>query len=154
MSSQGSGAPTLLELANEVSSLVYELTRTWDARLEKAVAELRAREQVALTARQALAVWHLHEPRSMDDLAAAMACDQSNVTGLVDRLERTGLVERRADPADRRVRMLVLSEAGEPGERLWSQLDELLGAQQALRGSPPRTSVSCENSWLERSRCR
>src|SRR5688500_2873503 len=77
-------------LADEVAMLVYGLTRAWDARMDAAVAGLREREGVTLTSRQALAIWSLHEPMSMGELAAALGCDQSNVTGIVDRLERAG----------------------------------------------------------------
>jgi DNA-binding MarR family transcriptional regulator len=48
----------------------------------------------------------------MRHLAQALACDNSNVTGIVDRLEARGLVERRAAPNDRRVKMLVVTPAG------------------------------------------
>jgi DNA-binding MarR family transcriptional regulator len=48
----------------------------------------------------------------MRDLADRLGCDASNVTGIVDRLEARGLVERRAANSDRRVRMLVLTPAG------------------------------------------
>ncbi len=41
-----------------------------------------------------------------------MRCDASNVTGIVDRLEKRGLVERRVDPYDRRVKLLVVTPAG------------------------------------------
>jgi DNA-binding MarR family transcriptional regulator len=51
-------------------------------------------------------------PQPMNRLACAMTCDNSNVTGLVNRLEKRGLVERRADPNDRRVRMLALTDEG------------------------------------------
>ena len=40
-------------------------------------------------------------------------CDNSNVTGIVDRLEALGLVERRAAAHDRRVKTVVLTEHGE-----------------------------------------
>ena len=60
----------------------------------------------------------LHElevdrPVSMRELALRLRCDPSNITGLIDRLELRGLVERRAHPADRRVKYLVLTSAGE-----------------------------------------
>jgi DNA-binding MarR family transcriptional regulator len=51
-------------------------------------------------------------PVPMRELAAALSCDNSNVTGIIDRLEDRGLVERHADPADRRVKMLVVTAAG------------------------------------------
>jgi len=51
-------------------------------------------------------------PVPMSALAAALHCDNSNVTGLVDGLEAQGLVERRLGEHDRRVRMLVVTERG------------------------------------------
>jgi DNA-binding MarR family transcriptional regulator len=51
-------------------------------------------------------------PVPTSEVAKWLACDASNVTGIVDRLEARGLVERRAAPADRRVRMLALTEDG------------------------------------------
>ena len=60
-------------------------------------------------------VLHLIEPERpvpMGRLAETLACDASNVTGLVDRLESRGLVRRRPSPADRRVKVLVLTPTG------------------------------------------
>lgn len=60
-------------------------------------------------------VLHLIEPGRplpMRRLAQTLACDASNVTGLVDRLEARGLVERRALAEDRRVKVIVLTPAG------------------------------------------
>jgi DNA-binding MarR family transcriptional regulator len=49
----------------------------------------------------------------MSRLAEILNCEASNLTGLVDRLELRGLVERQADPTDRRVRLLALTAEGE-----------------------------------------
>lgn|SRR6185295_9244017 len=60
-------------------------------------------------------VLHLIEPDQpipMGKLAEALACDASNVTGLVDRLESRGLIRRHADAEDRRVKVLELTPAG------------------------------------------
>ena len=54
----------------------------------------------------------LKEPLSMGELAEHLYCDASNVTGIVDRLEGRGLVERKPDPNDRRVKRLVLTPQG------------------------------------------
>jgi MarR family transcriptional regulator, organic hydroperoxide resistance regulator len=51
-------------------------------------------------------------PVPMSELARWLACDASNVTGIVDRLEGRGLVERRPVPHDRRVKALALTEKG------------------------------------------
>lgn len=52
------------------------------------------------------------EPATMAALARFLGCHDSNVTGLVDRLEGRGLVERQNDPADRRVKLVALTDAG------------------------------------------
>ena len=60
-------------------------------------------------------VLHLIEPgRSipMGQVAETLACDASNVTGLVDRLESRGLVRRRPSTLDRRVKVLDLTPTG------------------------------------------
>jgi MarR family transcriptional regulator, organic hydroperoxide resistance regulator len=51
-------------------------------------------------------------PVPMSEVAKRLACDASNVTGIVDRLEARGLLERRAAPGDRRVKMLALTDEG------------------------------------------
>ena len=48
----------------------------------------------------------------MRDLADRLHCDPSNVTFLADRLEERGLIERRPDLSDRRVKLLALTTAG------------------------------------------
>ena len=53
---------------------------------------------------RALGVLDPDRPVPMSDLAEALHCDNSNVTGIVDRLEKRGLIERRASEHDRRVR--------------------------------------------------
>jgi DNA-binding MarR family transcriptional regulator len=51
-------------------------------------------------------------PLTMVALAAAKDCDPSNITGLVDKLEAKGYIQRQPDPHDRRVKMIVLTDAG------------------------------------------
>jgi DNA-binding MarR family transcriptional regulator len=65
-----------------------------------------------LTPQQVGLLRMLGEPVSMRELAEGRSCDPSNVTGLVDRAERLGLVARTPNPRDRRVRMLELTEEG------------------------------------------
>ncbi len=49
---------------------------------------------------------------TMRDLGQAVVISKSGLTGLVDRMERTGLVERTGDPGDRRVIHVTLTPAG------------------------------------------
>lgn len=48
----------------------------------------------------------------LSDISARMLCDNSNLTGIVDRLISKGFVERRPDPQDRRVSLICLTSAG------------------------------------------
>jgi DNA-binding MarR family transcriptional regulator len=60
-------------------------------------------------------VLHLIEPEQpipMGRLAEALACDASNVTGLIDRLESRGFVQRHPSAGDRRIKVLELTPAG------------------------------------------
>jgi len=64
-------------------------------------------------------------PVPMRELANALSCDNSNVTGIIDRLEDRGLVERRAAPHDRRVKMLVVTpEGADLRRRIKERLEE------------------------------
>ncbi len=49
---------------------------------------------------------------SMREIGDRLSCDASFVTGMVDRLEEEGLLERRADPGDRRVTLIALTDKG------------------------------------------
>ncbi|MEV0807144.1 MarR family winged helix-turn-helix transcriptional regulator [Micromonospora sp. NPDC050200] len=70
--------------------------------------------ELGLTPAAARALYELDPDRPLParDLAEQLRCDRSNVTALVDKLEQAGLVERRVDPADRRQKTLLVTEAG------------------------------------------
>jgi DNA-binding MarR family transcriptional regulator len=82
--------------------------------LEQRSKMLSAAQELGLAPQQAFAILRLKtdEPTTMSELAQALKCDNSNVTGIADRLEAAGLAERRAHPSDRRVKTLVLTERG------------------------------------------
>ena len=50
--------------------------------------------------------------RTQAALALAIGADKSRIIGVLDELQQRGLIERRPDPADRRVHLLALTEAG------------------------------------------
>ena len=67
-----------------------------------------------LTANDARALWDLDpkQGRPIGSLAESWGCDPSNATFIVDRLEQAGIAERRPDPADRRVKLVLLTPKG------------------------------------------
>lgn len=84
----------------------------------------------------------LEDPQPMHGLATSMSCDPSTITGVVDRLEDEGFVERQPSPADRRIKILALTAAGTEARRkvldtLFTPPDEISGLpikdQRALR---------------------
>lgn len=78
---------------------------------------------------QAAALLRLDAPLSQRELADCLKYDASNITSIVDILERRGLVERQVDPSDRRVRRLTVT--GE-GTRVLARLRECLLGQAKL----------------------
>lgn len=93
-------------LGKVVSRLLFEMTGRMRAHFEEVAAS------VDLTPMQSRALHHLDEPCPMGDVADRLRCDASNVTGIIDRLQERGLVERREDPSDRRRRLLVITPEG------------------------------------------
>jgi DNA-binding MarR family transcriptional regulator len=90
----------------EVVALLFRLTGDLRQRFTDRAADFN------LSFAQAMALRELDHPLPMGELAQRLCCDASNVTGIVDHLEGRGLVERRVDPDDRRVKHLVLTGAG------------------------------------------
>ncbi|MFG2222069.1 MarR family winged helix-turn-helix transcriptional regulator [Streptomyces sp. NPDC048644] len=83
-----------------------------------------AASQHSLTGAQARVLGLLAvEPLPMRRIAQRLKCEPSNITGIVDRLESRGLVERRPDPADRRVKLAAPTADGRrTAERLRGSL--------------------------------
>ena len=107
---------------------------------------------------RALMVLDTARGRTMGELADAWACDASNATFIVDRLEERMLAERRSVPSDRRVKLVVLTERGAEVrgrvlEHFFEPPPELLELTradlEALREAASRLPVS--DDWTERS---
>ncbi|MFJ3302083.1 MarR family winged helix-turn-helix transcriptional regulator [Streptomyces sp. NPDC086549] len=95
------------ELTLEVVELIGDVVARFYTDYEEAAGEH------ALTGAQARLLSLLSlEPLPMRKLAQKLKCEPSNVTGIVDRLEARGLVERRPDPADRRVKLAAPTDEG------------------------------------------
>src|SRR5262245_2823567 len=75
---------------------------------------LAVAQEFGLAPQQAFALMNLQpdEPLKLSDLAGKLRCDNSNVTGIADRLEAAGLAQRVPHPTDRRVKTLLLTEQG------------------------------------------
>lgn len=105
-------------LTREVVELIGTVVTRYHEEYEEAAAAH------ALTGAQARVLGLLAlEPTPMRKIAEQLKCEPSNVTGIIDRLESRGLVERRPDPADRRVKVAAPTDEGrETARRLRDSL--------------------------------
>jgi DNA-binding MarR family transcriptional regulator len=103
--------------------LIARLARTVKARLERALAPLgvRVRHLVALS------YLRDHGPTPQGALGDGLRIDPSNLVGLLNDLDRQGLVVRRRDAADRRRHIVELSPRGRQllDEDVQRSLDEV-----------------------------
>jgi DNA-binding MarR family transcriptional regulator len=60
-----------------------------------------------------LGIMEPSEPIPMNAISCFLACDASNVTGIVDRLLAGNYIQRHENPSDRRVKMISLTKSGE-----------------------------------------
>jgi len=90
----------------------------------------------ALTGAQAKVLGLLRRgPLPMRQIAQTLSCEPSNITGIVDRLEARGLVERQPDPADRRIKRV---QATSTGTAAYAELRQSLGlAREPLAALAP-----------------
>lgn len=86
-------------------------------RLIRAVSidSVKMSRQFSLTAPQSGVLRSLSRsgPVSSADLSRELCVTPSNITGIIDRLEKKGLVQRTRKEGDRRVSLIQLTEAGE-----------------------------------------
>ncbi len=98
-----------LELINNISDFLSQ------SFLELDEGERQLMKHFGLTLTQYWALVHLKdgEGHSLTELAELLICDKSNVTSLVDKLEKSGLAERKAGKnGDRRYIRVVLTPQG------------------------------------------
>ena len=124
-----------MTVAREAQELFFEIGMAQRTRVATALGAL------GLTFAQAHALRLLdpERPLPMNALAELLVCDASNVTGIADRLEARGLIERQSAGGDRRVKVLALTRAGrEARTRVSELMSEPPAAITALSESDQR----------------
>jgi DNA-binding MarR family transcriptional regulator len=76
--------------------------------------------------------------RPFKDLAQALTCTRATITGIVDTLERKGLVSRAPHPSDRRSQLVQLTQAGRELQRSIPDLERMFNG--CCAGLEPRES--------------
>lgn len=119
--------------AEAIMEQVAELTRRLTDYGESRIAGL------GLTVPQAMLLRELGSPLAMNKVAGRLHCDASNVTGIVDRLEGRGLVERRVRAGDRRVKEIALTPEG---RRVKRQIDAMLEGTPGIGALSPKDQAA------------
>lgn len=104
---------------HELWALIIESLRGWEERVTAAAAAAGLSPVSAWT----LVQLDPDHPISQKELAARLHCNPSTVVDPTDRLEESSLVVRKANPADRRVNVLVITPRG---KRVRNELIERL----------------------------
>ena len=112
----------------EIVRRLMDLSRSLASHYDAKLAELN------LTLPQAMLLRQLGDTLQMNEAADKLHCDPSNVTGIVDRLESRGLIERQHLTTDRRVKHLALTPAG---RRLRRRVDAILSAAPGVSDLGP-----------------
>ncbi len=101
-------------------SIGYWLTITTQA-LHRRMSERLAGDGITYRQMQVLAWLKLHGQLSQGVLARKMFVEPPTLVRILDRLEQAGWIERIDDPADRRRRLLRMTELAEP---VWERIAE------------------------------
>jgi DNA-binding MarR family transcriptional regulator len=93
--------------------LIY-LLFTAQQKLRTHLKKMMTKENVRVTTAQAGILFLLKQKdgRTMSELSQILSIDNSTITGLVDRLEKTGLVRRNASAHDRRASHVFINPQG------------------------------------------
>jgi DNA-binding MarR family transcriptional regulator len=94
--------------AQELWALIVQSLAAWEERVTEAAGAAR----LSPVSAWALIQLDPENPVSQKDLAARLRCNPSTVVDSTDRLEEAGLVMRQANPADRRVNVLLVTKTG------------------------------------------
>jgi DNA-binding MarR family transcriptional regulator len=73
----------------------------------------RASRKLGISAQQAELLCAAMKPAAVGDLAMTLRCDRSNVSRLIDRVAKRGLLKRAGDDEDGRVTLVELTPQGD-----------------------------------------
>ncbi|MGD8806892.1 MAG: MarR family transcriptional regulator [Chloroflexota bacterium] len=117
-------------LAQEILQIIPQIMRTL-------AAEFRQTGQLMTPGNLQLMFMLLDGPSSLSELAELHNVSLPTMSRTVSRLEKIGWIERRSDPHDRRVTLIVLTD---DGQRRLMEMSDL--AQETFRKALESTSAS------------
>lgn len=96
--------------------LIYRVSLSITAALKKGLSDAGADPVKPAYLGVLISLWNEDQLRAID-LGRQSGLEPSSMTGLLDRMERDGLVRREPDPEDRRAIRICLTDAGRAAEK-------------------------------------
>lgn len=125
--------------------LVIHVGRHWRRAVDQALAECGLSQATALPL---LTLHRLGDHQRPGALAEELSVEGPSLVRIVDRLVAEGLITRREDPADRRAKILSLTEAGQERVR---EIDQVVVAfRQRILADIPAGELAVTMSVLQR----
>jgi DNA-binding MarR family transcriptional regulator len=115
---------SVLETVSPVQ--VGERFLTFHHRMHRVVDDIMSVSGLSLARTKVLVQLQRRGPTRQNVLAVECGVGAHSITDIVDALERDGLAERRADPTDRRAKLVALTSAGESALTVASAVRERL----------------------------
>ncbi len=102
-----------MAIARTIDQRLFFLLDRAHTRLSKAAQNhLQLTSSISRSQAAVLIYLGYHDSCSLSDLALGIGRNNSAVTGLVSRMEKTGLITRRGDTHDRRAKSVILTDTG------------------------------------------
>ena len=98
-------------MKSETGILMAQINQMTTRAIDKLIAESGTNDFSAAQGRILAILWD-EDGISMQELANRSGLAQNTLTGMIDRITKNGLCERRPDPDDRRKNRICLSEKG------------------------------------------
>jgi MarR family transcriptional regulator, transcriptional regulator for hemolysin len=99
----------LSAIEERFSHALHSTARTWRLAVDRRLKDLGLSQAGWMTIAMAAKA---DEPLSQIELAQRLGVEGSTMVSMIDRLMTAGLLERQSSPTDRRVRLVVLTDAG------------------------------------------
>src|ERR1700692_969904 len=99
----------MTDLDERFSSALHSASRAWRQALDRRLKYLGVSQASWMTIAVAA---NAREPLSQSELADRLAVEGATMVAMVDRLVKAGLVKREPSTADRRIKRVVVTEAG------------------------------------------
>ena len=107
---------------SEVFKIIHDIDKKFENKQRREIKQEDLTTSQFFILRQ---LWEAKDDLKFKDLAEACNCSRSTITGVVDTMEKKGLVKRVQYPSDRRSMLVKLTKKGEALKKSTPSIDSL-----------------------------